>query len=102
MITGLIGNTPPTVWRLQTLAKFGVFNVDPICNTSDDDADYPAFLEKLPLLSIKMSDLKQNQAAFWMAPKALTATELTKLCPPGTNAEILERAFAKQCKLNDK
>ncbi len=94
MITGFIGKTPPTVWRLQALAWFGIFNVKSVRSTAKTPDQYRDYLKKLPTIPIKIEDLKHRHAAFWLAPDPMSERVLEKLCPKGTNLERLSQDFA--------
>ncbi len=95
VIIGFAGKTPPTVWRLQALAWFGVFRVVPLRNDSDSPAEYKRYLGRLPTLPIPMDELDRRHAAFWLPPKPMPSATLDRLCAKGTNAELLASAFAK-------
>ncbi len=95
MITGITGKQPPTVWRLQALAKLGIFRVEPHFNDGETVDDYREYLKNLPTLSIKIDDLKKHQAAFWSPPKPLPKEDVEKLCIKGTNEQILTREVKK-------
>ncbi len=94
MITGIIGDTPPTVWRLQSLAKFGIFKILPVRNTSESNEEYKEFLASLPILTTRIADLEENHAAFWLPPEPLSTQRVDELCDRGTNMERFTRAFA--------
>lgn len=63
MVTGFAGANPPTVWRLQSLAKFGTFELDPIYN-ENEMGNYSDFLTKLPILKVKKLELKNIKQLF--------------------------------------
>ncbi len=94
MITGFTGKVPPTVWRLQALAWFGIFNVKPLRSSAKTPDEYSNYLEKLPTLPISINTLKHRHAAFWFPPKPMPKEDLDKLSRRGTNLEILTEAFA--------
>ncbi len=96
LITGIIGDEPPIVWRLQSLARFGIFRVKPLCNRSETVEGYRSYLKKIPTLPISIEDLKTYHAAFWFPPKPITKQELNDLCYTGTNAERLKEIFEEE------
>ncbi len=96
LITGVIGDEPPMVWRLQSLARFGIFRVKPICNKSETVEGYRDYLKKIPTLPISIEDLKSYHAAFWFPPNPITKEELNDLCYTGTNAERFMEAFEEE------
>lgn len=81
--------TPPSVWRVQALARLGVFLCGTHGNHADGLADYKHFLTMLPTLPITREALRTHHAAFIFAPKPLSAKELERLSPKGTNFERL-------------
>ncbi len=91
MITGNIGKKPPIVWRVQSLAKFGIFKLDPVINYSESNEKYVEFLKSLPMLTIKIEDFINNNAAFVIPPKPLDANIVDELCKDGTNNDIFDR-----------
>ncbi len=95
MITGNIGKRPPIVWRVQSLAKFGIFKLDPVINYSESNEEYTEFLKTLPILTIKIEDFKKNNAAFLIPPKALDSDLVDELCKNGTNEEIFKQINKK-------
>ncbi len=94
MITGLIGEVPPTPWRFQTLAWLGIFLCEPVPSHTNSPEDYRNYLENLPLWPIRIADLEKHYGAFLFPPKPMPEETLDKLCPRGTNLERLSRAFS--------
>ncbi len=94
MITGLVGDVPPTVWRLQALAWLGVFRCEPTPCYAQSPAEYGEYLRQLPTWPVSVAELKRHHGAFLFAPDPIPSETVAELCPKGTNAERLSRAFA--------
>ncbi len=94
IIVGLVGEVPPTSWRLLALAWLGVFRCEPPPNHATSPAEYRDFLRRLPVKPTRIADLKRQYGAFLLPPKPMTERDLDELCPRGTIRERLSQAFA--------
>ncbi|PID96599.1 MAG: hypothetical protein CSA84_03775 [Actinomycetales bacterium] len=94
VIVGLVGEVPPTSWRLQALAQLGVFRCEPEPSHAASPAEYRDFLRNLPIKPTRIADLRRLHGAFLLPPKPMTERDLDELCPKGTIGERLSQAFA--------
>ncbi len=93
-IAGAIGNAPPTVWRVQALARLGVFQCTSIPNDTTTFAEFGEYLTRLPVMPLSVELLKNTHASFVLAPPVLPTDEVDQLVPRGTVVERLTSDFA--------
>ncbi len=94
MITGLLGDVPPTVWRLHTLASLGIFNCGVKPSYAKTPAEFREYLKQIPTVPVAVADLKRYQGSFLLPPKPMPEEDLDRLVPRGTNLERLSEGFA--------